>query len=174
MDYFKNQMFRFSLSDDWHQNDEPSTFRPSQEWLDGLYQLNHERERERLVELCKSEEKKRELLCQEHKREIFNIKREKLRLQHEILRCKEEKNLLEAQAISLQKNDLSSEKVQIPSKVVATEAEDRSCVVCMDHERDALFMPCQHLAMCFNCSAALEKCPICQQKIENRIKCIVS
>lgn len=38
------------------------------------------------------------------------------------------------------------------------------CGVCMTHEADTLFYPCQHLRVCFECSTALAKCPFCKQK----------
>ena len=51
------------------------------------------------------------------------------------------------------------------------EACDRVlCTVCMEVERNVLFLPCQHAATCAGCAAdeLLEKCPICRATIETK------
>jgi len=43
------------------------------------------------------------------------------------------------------------------------------CVVCMEHDREVLFLPCKHLCTCSECAARLIICCICRQRIEERV-----
>ena len=43
------------------------------------------------------------------------------------------------------------------------------CTICMDAERRALFLPCNHFVACAGCGAAVDKCPFCNASIEGRI-----
>ena len=57
------------------------------------------------------------------------------------------------------------------SKVkVHTDEDLNECVICMDAEKDIVFMPCGHLYTCETCSSKVTKCPMCRQVITNRIK----
>jgi hypothetical protein len=55
----------------------------------------------------------------------------------------------------------------LPSEVVAMQLENarlkatRACKMCKDREASVLFMPCDHMACCRECSAQLTHCPIC-------------
>ena len=51
-----------------------------------------------------------------------------------------------------------------------------SCRVCFSNDRDILFFPCHHFAICSICNANLEKreCPICKSKIEKTEKVVTS
>lgn len=62
------------------------------------------------------------------------------------------------------------------TSVIVAAAQDKTCVVCMDRERNVVCMPCTHLVLCVQCcsDAPLRKCPVCQHNIEQLIKCIVS
>jgi hypothetical protein len=49
------------------------------------------------------------------------------------------------------------------------------CVICLDKKADNLVIPCNHLCFCHQCSEEmafrqLDKCPICQCKMENIVK----
>jgi hypothetical protein len=39
------------------------------------------------------------------------------------------------------------------------------CVVCLGEEREAVLLPCRHLAVCAHCLLKLEKCPVCRTSI---------
>ncbi|KAK4883076.1 hypothetical protein RN001_006395 [Aquatica leii] len=41
--------------------------------------------------------------------------------------------------------------------------EARLCKICMDNEVGIVFLPCGHLATCFNCAPNLEDCPVCRR-----------
>ena len=48
------------------------------------------------------------------------------------------------------------------------------CIVCMDDERSILFLPCRHVACCTACADALRKCPVCRQRIDERLRIAIS
>ena len=51
------------------------------------------------------------------------------------------------------------------------EAQDRlECTVCMNAERNVLFLPCSHVAACVGCVARLDKCPICRQQVQELVQ----
>ena len=53
-----------------------------------------------------------------------------------------------------------------PAPSMPTDEDGDTCVVCMDATRNATFVPCGHLATCYECSQSISnrKCPICRAK----------
>lgn len=62
-----------------------------------------------------------------------------------------------------------------PSKAAAEKKEegvvdedDGKCVICFVNERNSVFVPCGHIATCFECGSECfkkkDECPICQKK----------
>jgi hypothetical protein len=50
------------------------------------------------------------------------------------------------------------------------EAQDRlECTLCMDVERNVLFLPCSHVVACDGCAAELDECPICRTAITQKL-----
>ena len=45
--------------------------------------------------------------------------------------------------------------------------KDRTCVVCLDREREVVLDPCRHYCLCRECSNSLSKCPMCRRRIED-------
>ena len=44
--------------------------------------------------------------------------------------------------------------------------EEDTCAICMQGERDAVFVPCGHLVACMGCAQQLSQtCPICKQAV---------
>ena len=44
--------------------------------------------------------------------------------------------------------------------------EEDTCAICMQGERDAVFVPCGHLVACMGCAQRWSQtCPICQQAV---------
>ncbi len=78
----------------------------------------------------------------------------------------------------------AAEKLSIVSMSTASTSDDNNvdklndpkieCVVCFEARRQICFDPCGHVAVCQMCSISLQQCPVCMQKIEKRIKFIVS
>lgn len=44
------------------------------------------------------------------------------------------------------------------------------CVICMDAKRNATFVPCGHLATCYNCGQNVNMCPICRGPFRQVLK----
>lgn len=42
-------------------------------------------------------------------------------------------------------------------------SEGDICAICLFKKRDSLFMPCRHLATCYQCGKLCDKCPICME-----------
>jgi baculoviral IAP repeat-containing protein 7/8 len=43
---------------------------------------------------------------------------------------------------------------------------ERLCVVCLNKDKNVLFLPCVHLAACLDCCFNLNNCAICRSKIQ--------
>ncbi|XP_064628721.1 inhibitor of apoptosis protein-like [Lineus longissimus] len=43
------------------------------------------------------------------------------------------------------------------------------CSICVDKDRDTVFVPCHHLICCRTCAARLRECPICRVRITDRL-----
>mmetsp|Transcript_27537 Transcript_27537/g.36102 ORF Transcript_27537/g.36102 Transcript_27537/m.36102 type:complete len:518 (+) Transcript_27537:197-1750(+) len=41
------------------------------------------------------------------------------------------------------------------------------CVICMENPKALLLQPCKHFCLCFACSLKIERCPLCQTKIQS-------
>ena len=48
----------------------------------------------------------------------------------------------------------------------ATEA--RTCVVCLENDRDVVFMPCFHMVSCWACGLRVSECPTCRAPIDQK------
>ncbi|XP_024514852.1 E3 ubiquitin-protein ligase SP1 [Selaginella moellendorffii] len=44
------------------------------------------------------------------------------------------------------------------------------CVICLEQEYNAVFVPCGHMCCCISCSAQLQNCPLCRRRIEQIVK----
>ncbi|KAH0465667.1 hypothetical protein IEQ34_005770 [Dendrobium chrysotoxum] len=44
------------------------------------------------------------------------------------------------------------------------------CVICLEQEYNAVFVPCGHMCCCTNCSSHLTNCPLCRRRIEQAVK----
>jgi len=55
------------------------------------------------------------------------------------------------------------------------EEEDLSCVVCMNNDRNAIFVPCAHRCCCVKCAEEIYNikkfCPLCWMNLEGTIQC---
>ena len=43
------------------------------------------------------------------------------------------------------------------------------CAVCMEAERDTVFLPCSHVVACAGCATRLTQCPVCRAEIHSRV-----
>ncbi|KAF8394472.1 hypothetical protein HHK36_020680 [Tetracentron sinense] len=44
------------------------------------------------------------------------------------------------------------------------------CVICLEQEYNAVFVPCGHMCCCITCSAHLTKCPLCRRHIDQVVR----
>ncbi|KAJ3683855.1 hypothetical protein LUZ60_014082 [Juncus effusus] len=44
------------------------------------------------------------------------------------------------------------------------------CVICLEHEYNAVFVPCGHMCCCTGCSSHLTNCPLCRRRIDQVVK----
>ncbi|XP_074574765.1 E3 ubiquitin-protein ligase SP1 [Curcuma longa] len=44
------------------------------------------------------------------------------------------------------------------------------CVICLEQEYNAVFVPCGHMCCCITCSMHLTSCPLCRKRIDQAIK----
>jgi len=56
------------------------------------------------------------------------------------------------------------------AETMQSDLEDKLCVICMESAKVMCFGPCGHVATCEQCSVDLHQCPICQGKINQRIR----
>ncbi|XP_004364664.1 hypothetical protein CAOG_01796 [Capsaspora owczarzaki ATCC 30864] len=88
---------------------------------------------------------------------------------------------LDARASRLYREELARKRAQRalelenssehkPSDSAAVEADDDLCVVCLDHERNAVLLECGHRCACMTCARELRACPICRRSITRVIQ----
>jgi hypothetical protein len=47
--------------------------------------------------------------------------------------------------------------------------KNRTCVVCLEREREVVLHPCRHYCLCIECSDRLRQCPMCRRRIEDTV-----
>lgn len=47
---------------------------------------------------------------------------------------------------------------------------DYSCIICLDNQRDTIFVPCGHFGSCFQCSKNIQQCAVCRQGTFDKIQ----
>jgi len=58
-----------------------------------------------------------------------------------------------------------------PEEQIPDLPQHRACVICLQRERNLLFMPCNHLCACAECglNPTIRVCPICRTAFNNRV-----
>lgn len=73
----------------------------------------------------------------------------------------------------------SNSKSKKPNRELSTEQileenrklkEDRLCKICLDKDKEIIFVPCGHYVACLDCGLGFEKCPVCRAKIISIVK----
>ncbi|KAM3371452.1 hypothetical protein ACQJBY_018707 [Aegilops geniculata] len=44
------------------------------------------------------------------------------------------------------------------------------CVICLEQEYNAVFVPCGHMCCCMNCSSHVTNCPLCRRRIDQAVR----
>lgn len=47
---------------------------------------------------------------------------------------------------------------------------EKQCTICLDNERDCVYVPCGHTTTCMSCSKKISECPVCRNVIQNKYK----
>ena len=58
------------------------------------------------------------------------------------------------------------DELEIVVEGLRQDSQKAKCIVCMEEEREALFLPCGHLVCCRKCAGKTKrKCPICRKSV---------
>jgi hypothetical protein len=79
-------------------------------------------------------------------------------------RCDSAKLAELSEALADATKKVSEEKAR---RAVANQGEQK-CVVCLESNRDVVFMPCFHVVSCWNCGLRVSECPVCRVAIEQK------
>lgn len=94
-------------------------------------------------------------------REILNINQIKY---NEYMNSKDSKNV-----VLEHHNQLENEATSSSSSI------ETLCKICLDRKVNIVFLPCKHAAVCSQCVFGIdEKCPICREKITDKINLFFS
>ena len=52
--------------------------------------------------------------------------------------------------------------------------EEKLCKICNTRDNNVVLLPCAHFCCCMICSATIQKCPLCNRRISEKIKTYVS
>ena len=51
--------------------------------------------------------------------------------------------------------------------------EEKLCKICCTRNNNVVLLPCSHFCCCVSCSATIQKCPVCNRRISEKIKTYV-
>lgn len=91
-------------------------------------------------------------------------------------KCTEEEDkIIISKAPHLRKESISTQESETLSEIATPnndiyESEKDCCIICMDKQREIVYLPCAHLITCTNCGPLLTQCPICTQRITQNLK----
>ncbi|EFC44201.1 predicted protein [Naegleria gruberi] len=83
-------------------------------------------------------------------------------------------NKLTTPYLKLLKQDISEALKLIENELSDREDRERNCIVCMENQREIVFLQCKHFITCSSCADQLRECPICRQSITKSMKVILS
>ena len=65
------------------------------------------------------------------------------------------------------KREMSTEEILEENRKLK---EDRLCKICLDSNKEVIFIPCGHYLACLNCGLNFQTCPVCRAKISSIVK----
>lgn len=65
------------------------------------------------------------------------------------------------------KREMSTEEILEENRALK---EDRLCKICLDSNKEVIFIPCGHYLACLNCGLNFQTCPVCRAKISSIVK----
>ncbi|CAN6452785.1 unnamed protein product [Victoria cruziana] len=85
-----------------------------------------------------------------------------------------QRRVLEAAAQRLEQGNQGSDGKSENGSDHDTSKRDRAmpdlCVICLEQEYNAVFVPCGHMCCCTGCSSHLANCPLCRRRIEQAVR----
>lgn len=63
----------------------------------------------------------------------------------------------------------SSDECEDVKPVLDKISSDESCCVCLEKQKNVVYLPCKHLCTCKECGMDLKKCPLCSAEIQQAI-----
>lgn len=75
---------------------------------------------------------------------------------------------------SLYENVENTENNNLYSSIKGKDNENNLCIICCEKDRNCVFVDCNHVCSCMDCSKKLKKCPLCRSEITNVIRLIHS
>jgi len=69
-----------------------------------------------------------------------------------------------------QLNEVSDIKVAKFKNQIEELKSQKLCTICMENSNEIVFVPCGHNCVCHDCADLLVDCPLCRQKITQKIK----
>jgi len=79
-----------------------------------------------------------------------------------------------AQAEELEAKERTEAELEAARRVNAEEMELKRCCICLESDRQVLFLPCRHICCCATCSETIRECPMDRGHIQQRITFIMS
>ncbi|XP_057850218.1 E3 ubiquitin-protein ligase SP1 isoform X2 [Cryptomeria japonica] len=85
-----------------------------------------------------------------------------------------QRRVMEAAAQRLEQKKQESDQSQTGSQHDNDVKKDNHmqdmCVICLEQEYNAVFVPCGHMCCCTSCSSHLSSCPLCRRRIQQVVK----
>lgn len=78
------------------------------------------------------------------------------------------------QAAEVQATEQAKDALEAVKRQIEEENDAKRCSVCLEEDRQILFLPCRHVCCCRNCASSLTKCPICRGTIAQQIDMIMA
>jgi hypothetical protein len=79
-----------------------------------------------------------------------------------------------AKAAEVEAKERAECELEVARHQRAEENELKRCCICLEAERQVLFLPCRHVCCCGPCSKALGTCPMDRMQIQQKISFIMS
>jgi len=132
---------------------------------------------ERLIELKTEEAQAAEVMEQRIQKLRAEIEREQIKFKERKMKIEVECTAVE-RAIEKQRAAQAEKAAAMSSKSETSnsgEQEEAKCIVCLEKDKNSVFVPCGHLACCNDCASAVFKsryteCVYCRTKISGVCK----
>merc|ERR1712204_115388 len=79
-----------------------------------------------------------------------------------------------AQASEMQDKERVQDALEAVNRQSEEENELKTCCVCLEADRQILFLPCRHVCCCRNCASSLRQCPMDRMTITQQIDFIMA